>query len=203
MELVYNKMSHYYSEKQESELNLKKIKVDVFNKKLEFFSGNGVFSKDNLDVGSKLLIEKSFIEPDFHILDLGCGIGVVGISLKLEYPSIEILMTDINERALKLAMKNVNYHKLKIDVKKSNVYEKITKKFNAILSNPPQTAGKDICFKIIEDAPIYLEKNGLLQIVARHNKGGSTLKQKMIEVFGNVEEIAKSSGYRVYVSKKD
>ena len=196
-------MSHYYSEKQDSELNLKEINIEVFNKTLNFFSANGVFSKDKLDVGSKLLIEKSIIEEENTVLDLGCGIGVVGISLKLEYPTINVLMTDINERALKLSMKNVNHHKLKIEVKKSNVYEKITTKFNTILSNPPQTAGKDICFKIIEDAPNYLEKNGFLQIVARHNKGGSTLKQKMLEVFGNAEEIAKSSGYRIYVSKKE
>ena len=40
----------------------------------------------------------------------------------------------------------------------------------------------------------------LLQIVARHNKGGKTLMEKMDEVFGNVKDIAKKSGFRVYIS---
>lgn len=195
-------MPHYYSEKQTSELNLKKINICVFDKTLDFFSGSGVFSKDTLDIGSKLLIEKSIIQDNYEILDLGCGIGVVGISLKLEYPSIKVLMTDVNERAVKLSMKNVNFHKLDIDVKKSNLYEKIKTKFDTILSNPPQTAGRDVCYEIIEKAPNYLKRDGFLQIVARHNKGGKELMKKMFSVFGNVEEIAKKAGYRIYVSKK-
>ncbi len=53
----------------------------------------------------------------------------------------------------------------------------------------------------IEKAKDYLNKGGLLQVVARHNKGGKQLELKMKGVFGNVESIAKKSGYRIYVSK--
>ena len=54
---------------------------------------------------------------------------------------------------------------------------------------------------MIEKAKDHLKKGGLLQIVARHKKGGKSLEAKMKEVFGNVEAIAKKSGYRVYISK--
>ena len=56
-------MTHYYSEKQDSKLNLKKITVRAFNKSIELFSGKGVFSKDKLDTGSKLLIENIYPIP--------------------------------------------------------------------------------------------------------------------------------------------
>ena len=46
----------------------------------------------------------------------------------------------------------------------------------------------------------YLKKNGLLQLVARHQKGGKSLEKKMKEVFGNVKVVSRKSGYRVYVS---
>ena len=57
-------------------------------------------------------------------------------------------------------------------------------------------------FRMIEESHQYLEAQGLLQLVARHNKGGRQLEKKMEEVFGNVKQIAKKSGYRIYVSEK-
>jgi 16S rRNA G1207 methylase RsmC len=96
----------------------------------------------------------------------------------------------------------MNTKKLKnVEVRNGNMYDAINEKFDVILLNPPQTAGKDVCFEMIEKAKHYLVKNGSLQIVARHNKGGKTLMQKMKEVFNNVETLAKKSGYRVYISR--
>ena len=197
-------MPHYYSKKQTSQLNLKKINIKLKKMQFELYSGSGVFSKDRLDKGSKLLIENAVIEPVSSILDLGCGIGVIGISLRLMYPRIKVKMIDINNRAIKLCRKNIKLHNLnKIDVVNSNLYEKIDEKFDTILVNPPQTAGRDICFNIIEQAPKYLKKNGSLQLVARHNKGGKVLEKRMLKVFGNSEQTAKGSGFRVYISKKN
>jgi 16S rRNA G1207 methylase RsmC len=54
---------------------------------------------------------------------------------------------------------------------------------------------------MIEKSKDFLKPGGTLQIVARHNKGGKSLSEKMNSVFGNVEDIAKKSGYRIYISK--
>jgi 16S rRNA G1207 methylase RsmC len=58
-------------------------------------------------------------------------------------------------------------------------------------------------YKIIEEAFLHLNKNGFLQLVATHNKGGAMLEKKMKEVFGNVETLTKKSGFRVYCSRKE
>ena len=71
------------------------------------------------------------------------------------------------------------------------------------MSNPPQTAGKEICFQLIEQSKNHLKNGGNLQLVARHNKGGKTLSRKMEEVFGNVKVIAKKAGYWAYMSVKE
>jgi len=137
------------------------------------------------------------------VLDLGCGIGVIGISVKLLYPKTKVLLSDINERAIMLSKKNIENLKLEnIDAIKSDIFSDIKKEFDAILVNPPQTAGKEVCFKIIEESLNHLKEKGLLQLVARHKKGGLSLKEKMLSVFGNVRETAKESGFRVYVSEK-
>jgi len=97
---------------------------------------------------------------------------------------------------------NVKAHKLdNVEVIVSDKFKKIEGKFDTILVNPPQTAGKQLCFEMIEKSKEFLKKTGTLQLVARHNKGGKTLSLKMQEVFGNVKDIAKKSGYRVYLTQ--
>lgn len=195
-------VQHYYSEEQESELRLRKIKALLKGQVFNFYVGAGVFSGKKIDKGTTILIENAIIKNNSKVLDFGCGYGAVGIAIAKTFSGTKVLMTDINRRAVKLARMNVKFNMISADVVQGNLYEKIKGKFNTILVNPPQTAGKKICFEIIEKSKDFLEKNGLLQLVARHNKGGKVLEEKMKEIFGNVKEIVKKAGYRVYVSKK-
>jgi len=183
-------------------LNLKKIKIRIKCLDLEFYTGSGVFSKKGLDKGTEILLEHCIADNDWRILDLGCGIGVVGVVLKKLYPKAKIEMTDINERAVKLAEMNVKLHKMDNKVYKSDLFQNIEGQFDAIIANPPQTAGKQVCFKLIEQSKEHLAKDGTLQIVARHKKGGEDLSKKMQQVFGNVDVLGKKAGYRVYVSRR-
>ncbi|MCM2325761.1 MAG: methyltransferase [Candidatus Woesearchaeota archaeon] len=192
-------MPHYFSQKQDS-LKLAKIRIVLKDRAFDLFSGSGVFSKDGLDVGSRFLIENCILGRS--VLDLGCGIGVIGIALKLKDPGLAVSMVDINENAVAISKKNIKLYDLKIDIKLSDLYSRVDGKFDTILSNPPQSAGRKVCFEIIEKAPLYLNDSGTLQVVARHNKGGSVLEEKMQEVFGNVRQVAKGSGFRVYLSTK-
>lgn len=195
-------MSHYYSEKQDSALKLEKIRIK--SKKIEFeaYSGSGVFSKARLDKGSQVLIDYCIIGRDWRVLDLGCGIGVVGIAIKKLY-DCEVVFSDVNLRALKLTNMNLELHGLKAEVIKSNLFNNINDDYDCILSNPPYQAGRELCFKLIEDSFKHLRKKGLLQLVARHNKGGKTLSEHMEIIFGNVRTLAKKAGYRVYVSERN
>jgi len=195
-------MEHYYSEKPTSKLRIKEIEVKLKGNTLKFYTGSGVFSIGRIDKGTWLLIESCVIEPNWKILDLGCGYGVIGIAIAKAFPSAYVTMTDINQRAVKLSKINIGLNaEQNIEGRQSDLYNNIKEKFNAILVNPPQLAGKKLCFEIIEKAKEHLEKNGLLQLVARHNKGGKELEKKMNEVFGNVQSIAKKGGYRVYMSE--
>ncbi|MBR9690202.1 class I SAM-dependent methyltransferase [Candidatus Woesearchaeota archaeon] len=194
-------MPHYYSKKQQGKFTPFPVKIKLKKIQFELYSAPGVFSKKELDKGTKLLIENCVVKDGECILDIGCGYGAIGISLA-KIVDINVLMTDINERAVFLAKKNIKEHKLdKVKAKKSDLYDKIDEKFDSILTNPPQTAGKKVCFEIIEGAKEHLKKGGTFQLVARHQKGGKELEKKMNKVFKNVEQVAKGSGFRVYISK--
>ncbi|MBC8500488.1 MAG: class I SAM-dependent methyltransferase [DPANN group archaeon] len=195
-------MPHYYSKKQTSDLNLREINIRIGNIFFQLFSGSGIFSKKKLDKGTEVLLKNLIVKNNWKVLDLGCGMGVVGIYVKKVFPKTNVVMSDVNKRAVYLTKKNANLNNLDVEVICSDGFEKIEESFDAILLNPPQVAGKEVCFKLIEDSFEHLNKSGLLELVARHNKGGKTLSEKMNSTFGNVKEIVKSSGYRVYISQK-
>jgi len=195
-------MEHYYSEEQKSPLNIKKIVQSIRGKDFEFYTASGVFSKSRIDPGTLVLAESMIIGKNSKVLDVGCGIGILGIVASKSF-NANVVMTDINKRAVMLAKKNLELHEVKADIYQGNLYERIKENdFDVVLSNPPQTAGKDVCFELIEKSKDYLKTKGTLQIVARHNKGGKTLAKKMEEVFGNVMVIARKSGYSGYMSIK-
>ena len=194
---------HYYTKNPQSKLVTQRIKWHLRGTFFEFETGSGTFSKSRIDAGSALLIEEVSFQPGDTILDLGCGYGPVGIAVKKTCPQCTVVMTDVNKRATGFAKKNAKLNDVVVDVRSGDGYESVKgEQFNAILLNPPQTAGKQLCNQMIEQAKAFLVDGGLFWLVARHNKGGSSFEEKMEEVFGNVETIAKQSGFRVYRSKK-
>ncbi|MFC1752654.1 class I SAM-dependent methyltransferase [Thermoproteota archaeon] len=196
-------VEHYFSETQSSEFKIEQIEAVLRGGKISLKTGSGVFSIKRVDKGSELLANSAIIKERWRVLDLGCGYGAVGIAVKKAEPSTEVVFTDINRRAVFLTKENLKLNKIEGDVVQGDCFEKIKGKFDTILLNPPQTAGKKLCFRMIEESKIYLKKGGMLQIVARHKKGGASLSKEMQEVFNNFEVLAKKSGYRIYISKND
>jgi 16S rRNA (guanine1207-N2)-methyltransferase len=193
-------MSHYYEKEQDSELVIHEYTARLRGHSLTLESASGIFSAKELDKGTSVLIEHCEMQDNRSVLDLGCGNGAVGIAIKKAFPGITLTMSDINERAARIAKSNAR--RLHVDAKviRSDKFEKIAEKFDIILLNPPQSAGKDVCFAMISEAKEHLNDKGLLQVVARHNKGGRMLSGYMESVYGNVRDIARKGGYRVYVS---
>jgi len=196
-------MDHYYSEKPKSEIEEHKFRYEIKGIELEFISVSGVFGfSQKIDKATRLLIEN--YRPSGagnFVLDMGCGFGPVSLYIKSRYPHLQVTAVDINERAVSYAEKNAQINNLSIEVMKSNLYSQLGGRlFGDILSNPPIAAGKVLNTRLIHEAKNYLLKNGALWIVAYHNKGGETLKRIMDEAFGNVEDIEKKGGIRVYRS---
>lgn len=190
---------HYFTEKPTSPHTIKKVKSRILSHDFIFNTVSGVFSFGRTDIGSLLLVENAIIKDCWDVLDLGCGWGFVGIVIKKQFPNSNVTMTEINERATQCAKTNAKLNKTDVTIIQGNLFESMGQ-FDTILVNPPMKAGRKLCYQIIEQSKSHLKKDGLLQLVALRNRGGSMLEKKMKEVFGNVKTIAKKSGFRVYVS---
>jgi 16S rRNA G1207 methylase RsmC len=189
---------HYYSKKPTSKKTYKEFDITINDTSFTVETVSGLFSLSKLDKGTQVLLKYARIPSKGSLLDLGCGWGPVALYAKLKYPDLEVHASDVNERAVEQTKKNAKRNNVHIKVCQSDGFENIQERFDVILFNPPQTAGKQICLRLIENAKDYLKKGGSLQIVARTQKGGKSFAQFMKEVYGNVEVIGRGSGYSVY-----
>ena len=196
-------MSHYFENDENVKSCIKSIGVNFMGKYFKFASDNGVFSKDGVDVGSKLLVE-TYIEhgKKGRILDVGAGLGVLGIMIS-KFNDCDADMLEINKRAVGLCKKIIIDNGVsKCRVFESNIYEKADGIYDVVISNPPIRAGKVVVFEILEKAEEHLVDNGELWVVIRKKQGSDSAKKKMIEVYGNCTVVNKDKGFCILKSVK-
>ena len=108
--------------------NITEFEAYFLSNKFVFKSDNGVFSKEKLDFGTRLLLESlPMQEMKGDVLDLGCGYGVVSIILS-RFIDCNFDAVDVNKRALHLFEMNIKLnHVSNINFFESNAYDKIDK----------------------------------------------------------------------------
>lgn len=197
-------MAHYYTNNIDLKSQETKIPFGYRDHHLTFVSDFGVFSKDRVDYGSRVLLECMNISSSHQsLLDVGCGYGTLGISLKKEYPWLHVEMVDVNERAVHLANESIQLNGVDdIEAYVSSIYENVSHCFDVIVSNPPIRAGKKVVFDILEKAYDHLNNQGELVIVIQKKQGAPSAKKKMEEVFGNCEIVKRDKGYFILKSIK-
>lgn len=195
-------MSQYFDNDNNVKHNKKIIEFYFNDKKYNVYSDNGVFSKDKFDYGTRLLLDSIDISKlSGNVLDLGCGIGVVGIILGTINKNINIDMIDINDRALSLVRDNLTSNKVKANVFVSDVYSNVNKKYDYIITNPPIRAGKEVVRKFLLGGYEYLNDNGILYFVMRKDHGVKSMIKELENKY-NVIIINKDKGFFVILLTK-
>lgn len=189
---------HYYSRTQNVESDPKYWNTELRETKLRFKTDNGVFSKRDVDFGSRLLVD-TFQMPDLtgDILDVGCGYGPIGLTIAKTWPDRKLFMVDINSRALQLAKENASLNALdNVHIKESDCLNSVIgQKFAVIVTNPPIRAGKKVIFTIYEQSYECLLPNGELWVVIQKKQGAPSTIEKLSSMFEEVEVVVKRKGY--------
>ena len=197
-------MSHYFINDKNLAENRRDISFRFLARSFSFVSDDGVFSKDELDQGTRILLETILQDTlQEKVLDLGCGYGPVGVLLKTFQPHIQVTMLDVNERAVELSKVNVKRHGMDHRVLRSDVYSAVEGElFNEIITNPPIRAGKVVIYKMFREAYTHLHDGGRLWVVIRKNHGAKSAVNEIASVFGNCEVIHKEKGFYVLKAQK-
>ena len=127
-----------------------------------------------------------------RILEIGTGSGCIAIAMAKYFENSLITATDVSRSALEVASINVKHFSFEkqIELIQSDLFENIQGKYNLIVSNPPYVPriimnnlpqeyafeptkallagdnGLDFIARILHDAPLFLEEDGILVIEA-------------------------------------
>lgn len=176
------------------------ITATLFNQEFTFKTGPTVFSPASADRGTLAML--STIQPtsEDKVLDLGCGYGIVGISIGHLIGEHQVILCDISEDAVALAKENALQNGLPgLDVRLSNGFEQIPESdFSLILSNPPYHMDFSVPKHFIETGYKRLRPGGKMVMVTKRL---DWYKNKLTTVFGGVR-VQEIDGYYVFTAEK-
>ena len=164
---------------------------------LNFMTDAGVFSKGELDVGTRLLLD-ALPALSGDVLDLGCGWGAIGVAVARANREARVVMADVNHRALGLAKDNCARNGVTAEVIESDGMAAVMgRAFDAVITNPPIRAGKQVIYKMFADAAVSLKEGGALYLVIRKQQGAESCVKYLKTLFDEVEKLDKSAGFWV------
>lgn len=187
----------YFDNNENLRSELRDVYYTYNNETFKFKSDSGIFSKDKIDEGSKVLVEAyiRYGKENVKGLDMGCGVGFIGIMLS-KLKNITFDMVDVNNRAIHLTNMNIKSNKVKANVFVSDMYDKINDKYDLIITNPPIRAGKGVYLTILNSSFNYLTENGELWFVMRNNHGVKTVVSDLNKEH-HAEILKRDKGYYV------
>ena len=199
-------MEQYFTAQPTAQHQERTFSFNLRGHLLQLTTDNGVFSKQTVDFGTRTLISAiDFTNlPAGNLLDLGCGYGPIGLTLAKEQPQRQIMMADVNERALELARNNAAENRItNVQIQISDIYQQLQQQtYAAIYTNPPIRAGKAVVSAMITQAKNHLVLEGQLWLVVQKKQGAPTYKRIMQQTFENVQVIKRDKGYYVLKSAK-
>ena len=189
---------HYFTRVPQSESKPVGCEYTYRGIPLAFQTDAGVFSRGEVDTGTRLLLEALPEEMSGEILDLGCGWGVIGIAVKRKWPETRVMMADVNIRALELSRENAKRNRADaVCVESDGMAALEGRTFDAVVTNPPIRAGKQVIYKMFADAAKSLKPGGALYLVIRKQQGAESCMKYLQTIYGSVEKLDKSGGFWV------
>ncbi|HIE30066.1 TPA: methyltransferase domain-containing protein [Candidatus Poribacteria bacterium] len=157
--------------------------------------------KNKIEAGIELLVETMEVKEDDSILDLNCGYGAIGIVAAAAAPRGNVTLTTPDIRAVQLAQQNIKRNRLlNAEALLADEPGDEDEVFDVILMWHAAHLGKDFCFEMIQKSKRCLKMGGAFYIAIKTKKGAKSVASFMERIYGNVETVEKSQGYRILKS---
>ncbi len=174
-------------------------KVNLYGHEIALASTDGLFSPAHADRGTLAMLACVRFELGQRVLDLGCGCGIVGIAAALVCGQENVVMCDIDPRAVEAARENARLNGLKIAAYVSDGVKDVPQAgFDLILSNPPYQSDFTVAKGFIEKGFNRLKPGGCLFMVTKRR---AWYENKLRAIFGGAK-VRESDGYFVFEAQR-
>ena len=168
----------------------------------------GIFSRGKFDQGTRLLLEHlPPIESETSVVDLGCGNGIVGLSMIDAQP--ECVIEFIDESYLAVASARAGFSALNANDNRAkfSVAHGLTqgqkKSVDLVVCNPPfhqgRATGDHLAWAMFTQAHRALKPGGELRIVGNRHLGYHTSLKR---IFGHCETVASNRKFVVLSARR-
>lgn len=197
-------MSHYFSARPDTPSRPAEVRLDLPDLSVGLRTDRGVFSRDRIDPGTKLLLlHGPPVAETGTIVDLGCGYGPIAVALAMRAPRARVVAVDVNDRARSLCRANAEAAGVSVEVLAP---EEVPSDLTAeqIWSNPPIRIGKQALHALLGDWLTRLNPGGLAVLVVQRNLGADSLTRWLSAEGWRVRRRHATGGYRLLeVSRTD
>ncbi len=197
-------MAHYTKEQIQ---DLKKdllVKDQLCGFDMQFKTSWGLFSPRAIDEGSVMLLKYLEIQANDKCLDLGCGYGVLGLTMAKQASQGEVIMVDKDYLAVDYANANAKLNNLShASARLSNGFSEVSEKeFDVIVSNIPAKVGNELLYIFLNDAYERLKPGGTFYVVTITGLR-NFMKTGFKEIFGNYKKHKQGPAYTVASATKE
>ncbi len=159
----------------------------------------GLFSPREVDLGTRMLIDRLEVREGDDCLDLGCGYGPIGLALAALAPRGRTLLVDTDFVAVDYAQRNAKANRLaNVEARLSNGFDAIEadRTFDVIACNLPAKVGNELTTILVADARAHLKPGGALYLVTL--SGMRRYARRIVEEhFGNYEKLKQGAQHTV------
>ena len=161
---------------------------------------HALFSSYDIDVGSRLLLKLvgKHIEPAAvsRIIDIGSGVGVLGIACARGYPGASVTFRDRDALALAFTARNARLNKVKpVALDHALFLDGLTgSRFDLVLCNVPAKAGAPALDRFFRDLPGLLDDKGNAAVVVIHTIADAA-RQSIIAGGGEIWMVEEARGH--------
>lgn len=138
------------------------------------------FETEELVENTIKYIQEFFTYP-VDIIDLGCGSGVIGLTLEKKVSTSSVDLIDISNDALEVANKNCGKLNSKANLIKSDMFSNVEKRYDVIISNPPYIKEEEEIEEIVKNNEPHLALYAGSDGLDCYKKILSTIKPHMKE----------------------
>lgn len=182
-----------------------RFRTSVRGQDFQFQTTWGIFSPEALDEGSCLLLDHMDVPKNAHCVDLGCGYGVLGMTLARLAPEGSATLVDKDFVAVEYARKNIARNGIaNAEALLSNGYAQIPaeRRFDLAVSNLPAKVSKEQHYLWLFDTYDRLQQGGAFYVVTI-NGLREFIARTFKEVFGNYDKVKQGKTYTISLAYKD